>query len=114
VSNVPDLGKNFFVQNGLVRGKDEIVEKWSKTGFVESTRDVESTGWLLDVLVFVDRIKKQEFSLDDVYVFEGHLKGKHPANHNVRAKVRQRLQFLMDKGVIEFMGGGKYRKKLKG
>ena len=38
-------------------------------------------------------------------------KAKHPANHNVKAKVRQQLQFLRDKGVIEFMGRGQYRVK---
>jgi len=89
VSNVPDLGKIFFVQNGVVRGKDEVLEKWSKTGFVKSTGDVESTGWLLDVLLCVEKIRKQEFSLDDVYAFEAYLQAKHPENHNVKAKVRQ-------------------------
>lgn len=109
VSNVPDLGKIFFVQNGVVRSKDEVLEKWSKTEFVKSTGNVDAKGWLLDVLVCVERIKKQEFSLEDVYAFEGVLKAKHPANHNVRAKVRQQLQFLRDKGVIEFVGRGRYR-----
>jgi type II restriction enzyme len=112
VSNVPELGKIFFVQNGVVRGKDEVLERWNKTGFVKSTGDIEAKGWLLDVLMCVERIKKQEFSLDDVYAFEGVLKAKHPANHNVKAKVRQQLQLLRDKGVIEFLGGGRYRKKL--
>ena len=79
---------------------------------MRSTGDVESTGWLLDVLMCVERIRKEEFSLDDVYAFEGYLKAKHPANHNVKAKVRQQLQFLRDKGVIEFLGRGQYRMKL--
>ena len=111
MSNVPDLGKIFFVQNGVVKSKDEVLEKWSKTGFVKSTGDVESKGWLLDVLVCVERIRKQEFSLDEVYAFEGYLKAKHPANNNVQAKIRQQLQFLRDKGVIEFLGRGRYRMK---
>jgi len=112
VSNVPDLGKIFFVQNGIVRSKDEVLEKWSKTEFVRSTGNVDAKGWLLDVLVCVERIKKQEFSLDDVYGFETYLQAKHPENHNVKAKVRQQLQFLRDKNVIEFMGRGQYRMKL--
>ena len=58
MSNVPDLGKIFFVQNGIVRSKDEVLERWSKSGFVRSTGNVESRGWLLDVLVCVERIKK--------------------------------------------------------
>ena len=69
---------------------------------------------MLDVLVCVERIKKQEFSLDDVYGFEAYLQVKHTENHNVKAKTRsgQQLQFLRDKGVIEFVGRGQYRMKL--
>jgi type II restriction enzyme len=111
VSNVPELGKIFFVQNGIVRSKDEVLDKWSKTEFVKSTNNIEAKGWLLDVLVCVERIKKKEFSLDEVYAFEGYLKAKHPLNNNVRAKIRQQLQFLRDKNVIEFLGRGHYRMK---
>jgi len=109
VSNIPELGKIFFVQNGIVRSKDEVLERWSKTEFVRSTGNVDAKGWLLDVLVCVERIKKQEFSLEDIYAFEGYLKAKHPANNNVKAKVRQQLQFLRDKGVVRFLGRGRYR-----
>ena len=112
VSNVPDLGKIFFVQNGLVKSKNEVLERWNKTTFVKSKSNIEAKGWLLDVLVCVERIKKQDFSLDDVYAFEAYLQAKHPENHNVKAKVRQQLQFLRDKGVIEFLGRGQYRKML--
>ena len=62
----------------------------------------------------MERIKKQEFSLGDVYAFEGYLKAKHPSNNKVQAKIRQQLQFLRDKGVIEFLGRGQYRMKLTG
>jgi len=112
VGNVPDLGKIFFVQNGVAKSKDEVLERWSKTEFVRSTGDVEAKGWLLDVLLCVERIKKQEFTLDDVYAFEDVLKTKHPSNNRVKEKIRQQLQFLRDKGVIEFLGRGQYRMKL--
>lgn len=114
VSNVPDLGKIFFVQNGIVRSKDEVLEKWSQTEFVKNTNNIEAKGWLLDVLMCVERIKKNEFSLEDVYAFESVLQAKHPENHNVKAKIRQQLQFLRDRGVIEFLGRGQYRMKLVG
>jgi len=38
------------------------------------------------------------------------LKLKHIENKNIEAKIRQQLQFLRDKGFIEFLGRGKYRK----
>ena len=79
---------------------------------MRSTGNIEAKGWLLDVLLCVEKINKQDFSLDDVYVFTGYLKAKHPANHNVKAKVRQQLQFLRDKGVVRFLGRGMYRKRL--
>lgn len=112
MSNLPEFGKIFYVLNGIAKSKDEVLGKWNKTEFVKSTSNIEAKGWLLDILVCVERIKKQEFSLDDVYGFEGYLQAKHPENHNVKAKIRQQLQFLRDKNVIEFVGRGQYRMKL--
>ncbi|HNS62517.1 MAG TPA: hypothetical protein PKK96_16080, partial [Anaerolineales bacterium] len=80
-----------------------------KTEFIKSTGNIEAKGWLLDVLLCVERIKKREFSLDDVYAFEGYLKAKHPSNNRVKAKIRQQLQFLRDRGVVRFLGRGRYR-----
>lgn len=79
---------------------------------MKGTQNIEAKGWLLDVLVCVERIKKQDFSLDNVYRFEAYLQAKHPENHNVKAKIRQQLQFLRDRDVIEFVGRGRYRMKL--
>ena len=114
MSNIPEIGKIFFVQNGVRKSKDEVLEKWSKTDFVKAAQNIESKGWLLDVLMCVEKIKQAEFSLEDVYAFEGYLKAKHPYNNNVKAKIRQQLQFLRDKGVLDFVGRGQYRMRLKG
>jgi type II restriction enzyme len=112
IKNIPELGKIFYVQNGVIKSRNEVLGKWNKTEFVKSTHDIESKGWLLDVLICVERIKKNEFSLDEVYYFESFLKAKHPLNNNVKAKIRQQLQFLRDKNVIEFIGRGQYRMKM--
>ena len=85
-----------------------------QTDFVKAAQSVESKGWLLDVLMCVEKIKQVEFSLEDVYGFEGVLQAKHPSNNNVKAKIRQQLQFLRDKGVVDFVGRGRYRMRLKG
>jgi type II restriction enzyme len=111
ISNVPELGKVFYVQNGSAKSKNEVLDKWSKTDFVKTEQDIESKGWLLDVLLCLERINKPEFSLDDVYNFEAHLEAKHPSNNNVKAKIRQQLQFLRDRDLIEFLGRGQYRMK---
>jgi type II restriction enzyme len=111
MSNIPEFGKIFYVQNGIAKSKNEVLDKWSKTEFVKSTPNIEAKGWLLDVLVCVERIKKTDFSLDEVYNFEANLKAKHPMNNNIKAKIRQQLQFLRDKDIIEFLGRGRYRLK---
>jgi len=38
------------------------------------------------------------------------LQAKHPQNQNVKPKIRQQLQILRDRGFIEFLGNGYYRK----
>lgn len=112
MSNIPEFGKIFYVQNGIVNSKKEVLEKWNKTEFVKSTHDIEAKGWMLDVLLCVERIGKTEFSLEEIYGFEAHLKVKHPLNNNVKAKIRQQLQFLRDKNIIEFLERGQYRMKI--
>lgn len=111
ISNIPEIGKIFYVQNGIAKSKNEVLDRWSKTEFVKGAHNIEAKGWLLDVLVCVEKIKKTEFSLEDVYAFEAYLKAKHLLNNNVKAKIRQQLQFLRDKDVIEFVGRGQYRMK---
>ena len=67
------------------------------------------------------RIKKQmrvmpelrfylDDTLDEVYKFEGKLKLKYPSNNFIKDKIRQQLQLLRDKGIIEFVGRGNYKK----
>ncbi len=109
MNDIPELGKIFYIQNGIAKSRNEVLDKWSKTEFVKSTHDVDAKGWILDVLLCMERIKKPEFTLDEVYAFEGYLQAKHPLNNNVKPKIRQQLQFLRDKGLIEFVERGRYR-----
>lgn len=50
------------------------------------------------------------FQLEDIYKFESFLSYKYPKNNNIKAKIRQQLQFLRDKGYIKFLGNGFYSK----
>lgn len=52
----------------------------------------------------------EEFTLSDVYLFDRDLGQIHSKNQNVRAKIRQVLQQLRDKGEITFVSDGVYRK----
>ncbi|GJQ53056.1 MAG: hypothetical protein HKUEN02_19030 [Anaerolineaceae bacterium] len=51
-----------------------------------------------------EEYEDDEFSLEDVYAFEGQLQAKHSSNNNVRAKIRQQIQSLRDRDVIQFFG----------
>jgi type II restriction enzyme len=70
---------------------------------------VKERGWTLDVLRIVRSLAKTEFSLADVYIYERELAHLHPDNRHVRDKIRQQLQVLRDKNLLEFLGGGSYR-----
>lgn len=109
INGIPDFGKVFYIKNGKMLNKKDILEKWDKTTFIKNTSDNEAKGWLLDILICVERVRKKEFVLDDIYKFKEVLKEKHTLNNNIEPKIRQQLQLLRDKNVIEFLGRGKYR-----
>ena len=85
----------------------EVRETWRAFSFLQE-RTPESRGWMTDMLGCVREIGKVEFSLDDIYAFERRLAALHKNNRNVRAKIRQQLQVLRDRGVLEFLGRGRY------
>ena len=58
----------------------------------------------------VDVIKEDTFTLKEMYAFEERLKIKYPNNYFIRDKIRQQLQLLRDKGLIEFKSRGIYKK----
>ncbi|WPO43533.1 DpnI domain-containing protein [Tardiphaga sp. 42S5] len=108
LSRVPDSGKIHIVQNGIVRPKDLVLEEWQKTLFLRQ-ESPETRGWLLDVMKCIETLGRQEFTLNQVYAFEGHLSQLYPGNQNVRPKIRQQLQYLRDRGFVEFVSRGSYR-----
>jgi hypothetical protein len=57
----------------------------------------------------VEAIGKRDFQIEDVYGFEERLSQLYPGNRNVRPKIRQQLQFLRDRGYLEFLSRGYYR-----
>jgi phosphatidylserine/phosphatidylglycerophosphate/cardiolipin synthase-like enzyme len=66
--------------------------------------------WEKDVFICLLQISKDVFSLQDVYDFEEYLQIIHPNNNNIKPKIRQQLQYLRDIGLLEFIGGGIYKK----
>jgi type II restriction enzyme len=111
LQNIPQSGKIFYVQNGKIENKKIVIEKWYKTLFLREPKRADLKGWILDVIGCIDKLGKDEFTLDEIYSFEKHLSQKHPKNRHVKDKIRQQLQFLRDKDYLEFVSRGKYRLK---
>lgn len=105
---IPATAKIPVIKNGVVRPIKDVVTQYQKVYSLQ-TKSVKSRGWLMDTLHLIERLDTT-FSLAQLYAFEKELKLKHPDNNHIPDKIRQQLQFLRDKGFIEFKGGGKYKK----
>lgn len=111
ISKIPEQAKIGIILNGRICSAENIVDRVQKCDSV-ATEDISVRGWLSDVLNCINAIGAREFALSDVYGFERKLSVRHPENNNVRAKIRQQLQLLRDKGFISFSGNGRYKKLL--
>lgn len=109
LSEIPMQGKINIIKDGCVRPADNVVNEYVRITKLK-TNDLKTRGWLFDVLNCVNELVENEFSLHDIYRFVDVLKQKHTNNNNVEAKIRQQLQILRDKGFVEFLGAGHYRK----
>lgn len=109
ISKVSDSGKVFLIKNTQIIDRNIVKETFNRTLFLR-TKSKSARGWTLDVMACVDLIKKEAFTLDEIYSFEKDLKLKYPNNNFIKDKIRQQLQLLRDKGIIEFVNRGNYRK----
>src|ERR1700761_4332776 len=82
LGKVPEIGKIHIVQNGIIRRKEAVLQEWQKTLFLRS-ESLETRGWLLDVMKCVESLGKREFTLDEVYEFDGPLSELYQGKQNV-------------------------------
>lgn len=109
---IPQQGKIKIIESGKVTDIDNVVHLYNETNAL-NTKNIENRGWLFDILNCVNDIKTIEFDLEDMYSYEKLLHIKHPDNNNIKAKIRQQLQELRDRNVIDFLGNGNYKKIIK-
>ena len=107
---IPIQGQISIIQNGTTINKDSVIAQVQHSNLL-NTSNIGERGWLLDVLYYINEIPKSIFSLEDIYSFENQLHLIHPQNNNIRPKIRQQLQILRNKGFLDFLGNGFYRKK---
>ena len=109
LQSIPQTGKIFFVKDKQIESKEKVLAKWQKTLFLREEKEIEAKGWLLDIMICVDKLGGKDFLLDEVYTFENELSKKHPDNRHIKDKIRQQLQVLRDKGYLKFIERGRYR-----
>ncbi|MCH8518687.1 restriction endonuclease [Candidatus Gracilibacteria bacterium] len=110
LTTIPESGKIYYIENGKQKSKQEVLDTWQKTIFLRETKNTEAKGWLLDIMNCIESLGKRDFSLDEMYDFTPRLQLLHPENNFVQDKIRQQLQVLRDKGYLEFVSRGRYRK----
>ena len=108
LKQIPEFAKIPIIKNGVSLDPKNVCKEYNRVYSLQ-TNTIESRGWLFDVLNCVERLDST-FTLKQMYEFVNELKIKHTSNNNIEAKIRQQLQFLRDKGFIEFTSRGNYRK----
>lgn len=111
LTKIPESGRIFLVKDSQVVSQIKVEEKWKSTEFLKS-KGLESKGWIIDIMTYIDKIHNTQFTLNEIYTFESQLKIKYPNNNHIKDKIRQQLQLLRGKGLIEFTGRGNYKKVL--
>jgi type II restriction enzyme len=106
---IPHAGRVSLITAGIPERKSKVLEAWQRTLFLKDQGRLEARGWALDVMKCIEKLKKREFTLADIYRFEPALQKLHPDNRHVRAKIRQQLQVLRDAGYLRFDSHGQYR-----
>lgn len=107
--DIPSQGQVPIVTNRTCEEKETVLAA-VKSADKLFAKNIEARGWLMDVLWCVNQVASPSFTLEAMYRYDSLLSAKHPENHNVRPKIRQQLQVLRDKGFIEFLKPGLYRK----
>jgi type II restriction enzyme len=109
VALIPDSAKIPLIVDGAERSPREVREKFARIARIQTLRP-EQRGWTLDVLRCVELLPNPVFSNDDIYAFEPELARLYPGNRHIRDKIRQQLQVLRDRGLLQPLRRGVWRR----
>jgi type II restriction enzyme len=109
IKNIPEECKVSYVKNGKIIQKNKIIKDWHRILFLKKEKNFSKKNWLLDIINCIDSLNKKEFSLDEIYSFEGMLSKKHKKNKHIKDKIRQQLQILRDNKYLTFVSRGQYK-----
>ena len=108
LKEIPADGKISIIEERKAVTPADVRQSYNRFRFL-SEKSYEVRGWTADVLKVIRDLGKKEFTLDEAYSFDKDLQNLHPENKHVRPKIRQQLQILRDKGILEFKGKGRYQ-----
>ncbi|MEZ5947324.1 MAG: DpnI domain-containing protein [Hyphomonas sp.] len=111
LDQIPGVGKIPIMTDGKFAPSEIVRRTWQSTAFLKDA-GADSRGWLLATMQCVEQVRGKEFSLSEIYEHEAQLGALFPENNNIRPKLRQQLQVMRDRGLLEFLGKGRYRKRL--
>jgi hypothetical protein len=98
---------------GLIEAEQKLIRKVEESSIYEGgAKSIMQglSGWKRSVFLRLNDFQQNLFFLEDIYAYEDSLAKEYPDNRFIREKIRQQLQVLRDLGLLEFLGGGKYRK----
>ncbi len=108
LKGIPESGKIFLIKNKKLENKDNVIKTFNKTYFLRKQKEIKLRGWTLDIMLCIDKLRKRDFTLSEIYNFEEQLRLKHPENTFIKDKIRQQLQILRDYGYLKFVNRGRY------
>lgn len=106
--NFTDNLKINIIKNSNPQNPEKIRSNFAKLKEISQT-DIEKRIWSVEILKLI-QMQKSSFSLNEIYQYEANLAQIFPKNKNIKAKIRQQLQFLRDKNIIKFTKAGNYER----
>ncbi len=108
LKDIPIDGKISIIYERKTLSPESVREGYNRFRFL-SEKKYDVRGWTADVLKIIRELGKTEFALNEVYAYDEQLQKLHLENKHIRPKIRQQLQILRDKGILEFRGQGEYQ-----
>lgn len=107
LSRIPLDGRIPFVEDFEAKLPADVRASWDRFRFLTRT-PAARRGWIEDVLRVIRELGKQTFHLNELYAHEAAFARLHPANRNIRPKIRQQVELLRDRRFLKPLGAGRY------
>lgn len=112
LKDLPGDARVAVVRGGQALPPSKVRREYGKFAFL-ADREASAVGWLADVLREVRSFERERGPMLPLKAFYDHaaprLSASHPENRHVEDKIRQQLQVLVARGVLDRAARGHYR-----